>query len=92
MKSKVKRDECWAPGRGKLQAAGCICATEFGLAQVLTGLQGEKALGCLKLMPILAEAVGSLQHTCIPVVITHHKLKQFPRGMVSLLFEPLEAG
>lgn len=39
---------------------------DFGLASAsLTGLQGEKSFDCLKLMPILAEAMGSLQHSHI---------------------------
>jgi len=39
---------------------------DFGLAHVsLTGLDGEKSFDCLKLMPILTEAIGSLQHSHI---------------------------
>lgn len=37
---------------------------DFGLARVsLTGLQGEECFDCLTLMPVLAEAVGSFQHS-----------------------------
>lgn len=48
------------------QLPGSFVLLGFGLAHAsLTGLQGEKSFDCLKLMPILAEAMGSLQHSHI---------------------------
>lgn len=48
------------------QLPGSFVLLDFGLAHAsLTGLQGEKSFDCLKLMPILAKAMGSLQHSHI---------------------------
>lgn len=64
---------------------------DFGLAyESLTGLQGEKSFDCLKFMPILPEAMGSLQHLHIPVLITHFLSLSFPWDVHILLFEPVE--
>lgn len=52
------------------QLPGSFVLLDFGLAHVsLTGLQEEKCFDCLKLMPILAEAMPSAL-AYIPVLIT----------------------